>query len=127
MISPSINVSIPAHPQEIEHTFWRPSDILIQILRRLHEEDYAQFPCIPCSYCSRLLYPYQIKWIIRQANYVFPFERKRTQPDYVRAFVNTCNSMGQIGIGGSLKAAFENDFLKSVRKALSGGEKSSAN
>jgi REase associating with pPIWI_RE/pPIWI_RE three-gene island domain Y len=61
------------------------------------------------------------------AYYVFPFERKRTQPDYVRAFVNTCNSMGQIGIGGSLKAAFENDFLKIVRKALSGGEKSSAN
>src|SRR5438132_6901471 len=75
IVSPSMNVSIPARLQEIEQTFWRPSDALMQILRRLHEVDYAQFPCIPCSYCSRLLYPYQVKWIVRQSDYVFPIER----------------------------------------------------
>lgn len=29
---------------------------------------------MPCSYCSRLLYPNQIKWITRQTNSIFPFE-----------------------------------------------------
>jgi len=38
-------------------THWRPSDELRKVLRLLYEEDYAQFPCVPCSYCSRLLYP----------------------------------------------------------------------
>ena len=75
IISPSINAPTPMRLQEIEHTFWRPSDALIQTLRRLHESNYAQFPCIPCSYCSRLLYPYQIKWITRQTNHTFPFEQ----------------------------------------------------
>lgn len=53
-----------------------------------------------------------------EAYYVFPQERKRAQPDYVRAFTNTCNSLGKITIGGQLKAAFENDFLNVVRKEL---------
>ena len=70
-ILPSINEPTPA---QIEHTFWRPSDALLKVLRRLHEIDYTQFPCVPCSYCSRLLYPNQIKWITRQTNYIFPFE-----------------------------------------------------
>ncbi len=69
--------------------------------------------------------PSQPRW--DAAYYVFPFERKHSQPDYVRAFVNTCNSMGQVSIGGNLKAVFEHEFLKIVRRALAGEEKSSAN
>ena len=42
---PSINEPTPA---QIEHTFWRPSDALLKVLRILHEIDYTQFPCIPC-------------------------------------------------------------------------------
>lgn len=34
-------------------SYWRPSDALQKTLRKLYEEDYAQFPCVPCSYCSR--------------------------------------------------------------------------
>ena len=44
-ILPSINEPTPA---QIEHTFWRPSDALLKVLRILHEIDYTQFPCIPC-------------------------------------------------------------------------------
>ena len=43
--------------------YWRPSNELKKILRLLYEEDYAQFPCVPCSYCSRLLYPHSVKWV----------------------------------------------------------------
>ena len=54
--------------------YWRPSDRFQKILRILHEDDYAQFPCIPCSYCSRLLYPLSAKWVTRDNNIVYPLE-----------------------------------------------------
>lgn len=54
-----------------------------------------------------------------EAYYVFPQERKREQPDYARAFSNTCNSLNrQVKIGGKIKAAFENEFVKMVQKLL---------
>ena len=54
--------------------YWRPSDALQKTLRKLYEEDYAQFPCIPCSYCSRLLYPHSVKWVIRNDNFTYPLQ-----------------------------------------------------
>ncbi len=54
-----------------------------------------------------------------EAYYIFPKERKQEQPDYVRAFSNTCNSSnGWVKIGHKIKAAFENDFVKMVQKEL---------
>lgn len=51
-----------------------------------------------------------------EAYFVFPKERKHLQPDYVRAFTNTCNSYAdRTIIGGKTKAAFENDFIKIVK------------
>jgi len=61
-----------------------------------------------------------------EAYYIFPQERKQEQPDYVRAFSNTCNSSnGRVKIGHNIKAAFENDFVKMVQKEL--GEKGGSN
>src|SRR6185312_12483806 len=63
--------------------YWRPSDRFQKVLRILHEDDYAQFPCVPCSYCSRLfsaifssfsLYPLSTKWVTRDNNIVYPLE-----------------------------------------------------
>ena len=53
---------------------WRPSDLLLKTLRSLYENDYTQYPCIPCSYCSRLLYPHSIKWIARDQTTIYPFQ-----------------------------------------------------
>ena len=55
-------------------SYWRPSDALRRTLRKLYEKDYAQFPCIPCSYCSRLLYPHSVKWVIKDDNFVYPLQ-----------------------------------------------------
>ena len=55
-------------------TYWRPSNTLRKILCRLYEDDYTQFPCVPCSYCSRLLYPHSAKWIIRDETVTYPFQ-----------------------------------------------------
>ena len=54
--------------------YWRPSNELKKILRLLYEEDYAQFPCVPCSYCSRLLYPQSVKWVTRNDDVTYPLE-----------------------------------------------------
>jgi hypothetical protein len=71
------------------------------LARKVQEKDFPTFPA----------------W--DEAYYVFPKERKKEQPDYVRAFSNTCNSLNsRVKIGGITKAAFENDFLKIVRKEL---------
>lgn len=57
-----------------------------------------------------------------EAYFIFPKERKQEQPDYVRAFTNTCNnSNGRVIIGHKIKAAFEDGFVKMVQKEL--GEK----
>ena len=53
--------------------YWRPSDTLHKILRSLYEDDYAQFPCIPCSYCTRLLYPHSTKWLVRDDTIIYSF------------------------------------------------------
>ena len=55
-------------------SYWRPSDALQKTLRKLYEEDYAQFPCVPCSYRSRLLYPHSVKWVIKNDNFIYPLQ-----------------------------------------------------
>ena len=54
--------------------YWRPSNELKKILRLLYEEDYALFPCVPCSYCSRSLYPHSVKWVTQNNNVTYPLE-----------------------------------------------------
>ena len=54
--------------------YWRPSERFQKVLRILHEDDYAQFPCVLCSYCSRLLYPLSANWVTRDNNIVYPLE-----------------------------------------------------
>ena len=60
-------------------SYWHPSNALRKTLRKLYEEDYAQFPCVPCSYCSRLLYPHSVKWIIKTDNFTYPLESSFSQ------------------------------------------------
>src|SRR6185312_13071336 len=43
-------------------------------LRTLYEKDYGNFPASPCSYCSRLLNPHSVKWVIKNDNFVYPLQ-----------------------------------------------------
>ena len=54
--------------------YWRPSDELQKVLHLLYKEDYAQFPCVPCSYCSRLLYLQSAKWIVINDDTTYPLQ-----------------------------------------------------
>ena len=58
----------------ITSTYWRPKYILINVLRKLHYDAYTQFPYAPCCYCGRMLYPYQILWILKENNTAFPLQ-----------------------------------------------------
>ena len=58
---------------QIPHTGVLPMNCK-KVLRLLHEENYAQFPCIPCPYCSRLLYPQSAKWLVRNNDIIYPFQ-----------------------------------------------------
>ena len=58
----------------ITSPYWRPKETLINVLHKLHYDAYAQFPCAPCCYCGRMLYPYQINWILKENNITFPLE-----------------------------------------------------
>ena len=76
-INPQIeeSTSVVIEPRNPPHArYWRPSSQLINKLRFLHEEAYAQFPCAPCCYCGRLLYPLKAVWVDRNSNLLFPFE-----------------------------------------------------
>jgi len=68
-VNSQYNTSDSTHVQ-----YWRPSSELIKKLRLLHEEAYAQFPCAPCCYCGRLLYPLKAVWVSRNSDSRFPFE-----------------------------------------------------
>ena len=71
--SPS-EIPLPQTYNPSNTTYWRPSDELQKVLRLLHEENYAQFPCIPCSYCLRLLYPQSAKWVVRNNDITYPLQ-----------------------------------------------------
>ena len=51
-------VSTPFHNELTEnnnYSYWRPCTTLCRILNHLTNDDFAQFPCIPCSYCYTLI------------------------------------------------------------------------
>lgn len=58
--------------------------------------------------------------LIERGYFVFPNERSQ-QPDYVRAFRNTCNSrksLGGVTINGRIQAKFEKHFIADVKERL---------
>ena len=61
IVESQYNTSNPPRAQ-----YWHPSSQLIKKLRFLHEKAYAQFPCAPCCYCGRLLYPLKAVWVCEE-------------------------------------------------------------
>ena len=41
---------------------WQPSTKLHNLKTRFDKNILTQYPCVPCSYCSRLQYPTKAKW-----------------------------------------------------------------
>ncbi|RHZ81572.1 hypothetical protein Glove_117g359 [Diversispora epigaea] len=57
---------------QFEFDSWRPSNKLKKLYNHFTNTVLNQFPCIPYSYCSRLLYPSDAKWIIYDSTETYP-------------------------------------------------------
>src|SRR6185312_2514462 len=54
---------------------WRPSRRLQKKLNQLFSDHYNQFPCLPCVYCGKLLYPEKALWITQENLSIYPLFR----------------------------------------------------
>ena len=53
---------------------WRPSTKLNNLKSRFDKDILTQYPCVPCSYCSRLQYPTKAKWELYNNAFQYPLE-----------------------------------------------------
>ena len=53
---------------------WQPSTKLCNLKNRFDKNILTQYPCVPCSYCSRLQYPTKAKWELYDSTIQYPLE-----------------------------------------------------
>ena len=53
---------------------WIPSIKLLNLKNHFDENILTQYPCVPCSYCSRLQYPTKAKWELYDKSIQYPLE-----------------------------------------------------
>ena len=53
---------------------WRPTKKLNNLHQSFQQTILNQFPCLPCSNCSYLLYPDKAKWIPYKDDVLYPFK-----------------------------------------------------
>jgi hypothetical protein len=52
--------------------YWRPSRQLQSLQKKFNDKILIQFPSVPCSFCSILMFPANAKWIQKEENRVYP-------------------------------------------------------
>ncbi|GBC04726.1 hypothetical protein RclHR1_05830004 [Rhizophagus clarus] len=53
---------------------WQPTTKLCNLKTRFDKNILTQYPCVPCSYCSRLQYPTKAKWELYDETFQYPLE-----------------------------------------------------
>ena len=66
--------SNPVLSQNVSQTnsVWTASEKFKSIKQKFDSYILYQHPCVPCSYCGRLLYPQKANWIQRRENFEYP-------------------------------------------------------
>ena len=72
--APIINNTIITTSIAPNYDPWRPSITLIKLMEKFNNLILYQYPCIPCSYCTKLLYPIECKWENYDQNKIYPLE-----------------------------------------------------
>jgi hypothetical protein len=67
--APNINYHLSFHPTFL---YWRPNKKLQSLQDRFNEKILMQFPSVPCSFCSILMFPTNAKWIQKDDNRTYP-------------------------------------------------------
>jgi len=102
-IRQNANISHPRNPvQDIfgssETVFrayfppWNPSTKLYNLKNHFNKNVLTQYPCVPCSYCSRLQYPTKAKWELYDINTQYPLEIVYQNIPQVKLVFHTDNS-----------------------------------
>src|SRR5687768_3826331 len=66
---PQINYEVSFQPTTLH---WRPSKELQLLQNRFNEKILMQFPSVPCSFCSMLMFPTNAKWIQKEDDRIYP-------------------------------------------------------
>lgn len=53
---------------------WQPSTKLNKLKTHFDKNVLTQYPCVPCSYCSRLQYPTKARWKLYDRSIQYPLE-----------------------------------------------------
>ena len=53
---------------------WQPSTKLSNLKNNFDKNILTQYPCVPCSYCSRLQYPTKARWELYDETFQYPLE-----------------------------------------------------
>lgn len=51
---------------------WTPSPKFSKLLDNFDSTILNQFPCAPCTFCGRLMYPLKCEWLLYDDNYSYP-------------------------------------------------------
>jgi DNA replication protein DnaC len=54
---------------------WIPSEKFNILKNKFELYIFAQHPCLPCSYCGRMMYPEKSRWIIKNDSITYPLIR----------------------------------------------------
>jgi hypothetical protein len=54
---------------------WNPSEKFKTLKNKFELYIYAQHPCLPCSYCGRMMYPEKSRWILKNNHFTYPLIR----------------------------------------------------
>ena len=67
---------------------WTPSTKFLKLLDNFDSTILNQFPCAPCSFCGRLMYPQKCEWLSYDDNYSYPLLKAypNCQPESLLTF-----------------------------------------
>src|SRR5581483_5791215 len=65
---------------------WNPSKKLFNLKNHFNENVLTQYPCVPCSYCSRLQYPTKARWELYDESIQYPLEAVYQNNSHIKLF-----------------------------------------
>ncbi|PKY53741.1 hypothetical protein RhiirA4_472113 [Rhizophagus irregularis] len=71
---------------------WQPSTKLFNLKSRFDKDILNQYPCVPCSYCSRLQYPIKARWELYNDTIQYPLEKVYQNNPQIKLVFHTDDS-----------------------------------
>ncbi len=100
---PTVNNTIIVS-NSVSHSYgpWRPSKTLKNLMERFDNLILYQYPCVPCSYCAKLLHPIESKWETYDQNKTYPLE-SYNYPNIKLVFHPKTNPIHRVAVCSSCK------------------------